>query len=251
MELAKATNEAAGDHDARTLVDADAPARSFGNRFVRELGFAATNPAAAAAIGRILEEPPPGYPDKLRGGALLQRLERVAGGGSNLSTDVNTLANHIGLSERSTGMGSQVNAFRHVLWQAVITARFGAKTAQAVGYAHEDEPEAIYGVRALSEKIFVNAEGEAKADQSIDLANNVIGRELGASRRPTDTLEQIAAAVLERFHTTGLWMIAERRGGAIQPTLTRLTDEQFRDVSGRLQSLQAKSTGATERVAGR
>jgi hypothetical protein len=35
-------------------------------------------------------------------------------------------------------MGSEVNAFRHVLWQSTITRLFGENVAEEVGNSHED-----------------------------------------------------------------------------------------------------------------
>ncbi|WP_051814262.1 RHS repeat domain-containing protein [Kitasatospora sp. MBT63] len=57
------------------------------------------------------------------------------------------------------------NAFRHFTWQAMITAKYGAQTAEMVADAHE-----AYGDR----------EGHNYADHLSDLVNNEYGRQMGA-----------------------------------------------------------------------
>ena len=68
-------------------------------------------------------------------------------------------------------MGSQVNAFRHSLWQAPITQKFGEEVAREVGATHEDNSSAN-----LSQRTFKTM---ADADQTIDLLNNQIGKQIG------------------------------------------------------------------------
>ncbi|MFJ1702635.1 RHS repeat-associated core domain-containing protein [Kitasatospora sp. NPDC088346] len=63
-----------------------------------------------------------------------------------------------------------VNAFRHFIWQAMITAKYGREEAEMVADAHE-----AYGER----------EGQKYADHKSDLVNNEYGRKMG---------EKIAAA---------------------------------------------------------
>ena len=231
------------------VIDPHAPKEAMGNRHVREGEFALKHPRAALAVGRILDEPAQGLLASLKPTEVAHAVERAISGGTNLSTEVRNIASGVGLNESSTGRGTEVNAFRHVLWQAMITIRMGAKVAREVGYSHEDDPTAMHDVRSLANALFVNDEGEDRADSAVDLANNTIGRELGASFDQSATIKQVAIAVLKHFHKEGLWMVGAHRGGYFQPAIQRLSDDQFQKVSARVDALPERDP--TARLGGR
>ena len=70
--------------------------------------------------------------------------------------------------------GSENGAFRHTLWQATITSEYGESIAKQVGNAHEDNPFVN-----LSNRTFSNVDD---ADRTVDLLNNIIGRDIGKKK---------------------------------------------------------------------
>lgn len=58
-------------------------------------------------------------------------------GSTNITTNaVRFATNDLGLNENSSKERSQVNAFRHVLWQATITKRYGIDIASRLKMEH-------------------------------------------------------------------------------------------------------------------
>lgn len=103
------------------------------------------------------------------------------------------------------GVADAINAVRHTLWQAVITARYGIAVAKEAGDAHEDNPYA-----SLNAIEFRGTNAFYDADQTIDLLNNRIGREIGR-KSSSDKMHDIAYVVLEEFYQNGLYT-AKRTG---------------------------------------
>jgi RHS repeat-associated protein len=71
-------------------------------------------------------------------------------GSTNISTNAVRFSSRIGLAENAAHEGSQVNGFRHVLWQVTITNQFGAGIAKEVGNAHKANPNANMQELALA-----------------------------------------------------------------------------------------------------
>ena len=143
----------------------------------RTIGFSIRHPLAAATIG---------LPQK---------------GSTNISTNAVRFSTRIGLAENAAKEGSQVNGFRHVLWQAAITQEFGSITAKELGNAHEANPLAINGSNLQTE--FSGDGALAKADETIDLLNNQIGRAIGEAN-PNANMQQLALATLDYSYTNGI-----------------------------------------------
>ena len=93
--------------------------------------------------------------------------------------------------------GTPKNAFRHVLWQSMITTEFGEETAIRVGNAHEDNSLIDYDQRRFNNK--------EEADASVDLHNNIIGRQI-ALDNPGSSNVSLALKALYYFHTQGFWV---------------------------------------------
>ncbi|MCE1644612.1 hypothetical protein LWT37_22210, partial [Enterobacter hormaechei] len=92
------------------------------------------------------------------------------------------------------GEGTQVNAFRHMIWQATLAARYGEKIAKHAGDAHEVDPRVDLNIRQFA---VLN-----DADQTIDLLNNQIGRHIGLNSNTT-SMKTLALIALEKFHKEG------------------------------------------------
>ena len=74
-----------------------------------------------------------------------------------------------------------MNAFRHTMWQAMLTKSFDRSTAKEIADSHEVDPDAIANEDPATKEFDTLDE----ADQSIDLRNNIIGRSVGeANKRP-------------------------------------------------------------------
>ncbi|WP_022949762.1 SpvB/TcaC N-terminal domain-containing protein [Methylohalobius crimeensis] len=125
------------------------------------------------------------------------------------------LLTQIDTRDRS-GDASQVNAFRHALWQALITKEFGAEFAREVGNAHE-------GGAALSQES--RFERLYEADTQADLRNNFYGRLIGRSLEDMPARD-VALAVLYFFKEFGLF-VARREGDSYVLVRQQISDEQF------------------------
>jgi hypothetical protein len=136
-----------------------------------------------------------------------------------------------GLSENSVHEGSQVNAERHTLWQATITATYGAGIATQIGNAHEENPGVDLSVRSFS-----GAGAMEKADQSIDLLNNQIGRSIGEAN-PGASMSQLAGATLDYFHNTGLYTATPGANGSVTINQTRISDQQYQNAQNALKKM--------------
>ncbi|MBS1352220.1 MAG: hypothetical protein HPZ82_01630 [Coprobacter sp.] len=130
---------------------------------------------------------------------------------NNLSTKASNFAinggfekNKYTVNSRRLDEGSELGAFRHALWQAEITSKFGPLTAWKAGAAHERNPMAD-----LQKMEFDNL---AEADQTADLLNNIIGREIGIQHGDS-SMRGLANQVLETFYRDGLYTATEYEEG--------------------------------------
>ena len=151
------------------------------------------------------------------------------------NTAIRFSTNELGLKENEKLEGSQINAFRHTLWQASITEGLGFDIALEVGFAHEENPYLIDGIDDFRNIRFSSLE---VADSAIDLLNNRIGREVGGSMN-TDCIKDIAIAVLDYYHTHGLWVVREQSNIKFLIFQEKLSDEQYTKARARLDVLDA------------
>ena len=133
----------------------------------------------------------------------------------------------------ATAGGGDRNALRHGIWQASIASGFGNKIAAEVGYAHEDNPDAIAdGIGNMNSGF----EDFDEADQFADLMNNTIAREIG-NDNPNATFKDIVSSVLNVYKDSGFYTITENSDGNFVVQKTKLTEEQYKnamDVLSRL-----------------
>ena len=113
--------------------------------------------------------------------------------------------------------GTPKNAFRHVLWQTLITTEYGEETAIRVGNAHE-----VYSIIDYNQRSFKKIED---ADTSVDLHNNAIGRQI-ALDNPGSSNVSLALKVLYHFHTQGLWVV-ERGKDEFVIYQQKLSDDEY------------------------
>jgi RHS repeat-associated protein len=180
----------------------------------RMTGFALKHPAATLSIG---------VPSK---------------GSTNISTNSVRFSTRIGLHENEAKEGSQVNAFRHVLWQANIAAKHGAGVAKKIGDAHEINPNA-----AARNNLKTYFPALAMADETVDLLNNIIGRSIGEAN-PDANMQELALETLHYFKEQGLWtaaVITDSKGNLIGWRIeqTKLTQEGYDHAKGVIEKLNA------------
>lgn len=193
------------------------PAESRSSKIIR---FIASHPIAAQAIGMESNE------------------------STNITSNAVRFARRTGLDDRANGdgRGTQVNAVRHTLWQAAISARFDAETAEKIGNAYEVNP-------VLQEEKLDYASRYA-SDEAVDLRNNRIGRGLGSERAQLD-MKALALAVLNQFHKEGLWMsnpIEENGKTLWRISQTKLSDAEYEAAVRNLGPLNANGfTDAEQR----
>lgn len=176
---------------------------------------------------------------------IASEIGQFSKGSTNISTNaVRFSTNDLGLTENGDHEGSQVNAFRHVLWQATIATRFGDDIATQVGNAHEDDPWATSGKGANVYEF----DTMSLADQSADLRNNVIGRGLGDTEDPKK-MNELALRTLDAFHDQGLWVVEKTPEGRFRIVQQKLSDEQYAQAKARLQQLDEDGYDADQRAA--
>lgn len=90
--------------------------------------FALRHPRIAIAIGSVHKDP----------GSTLE---------PNISTITSTFQLNLFPNSEFGGEGGVGNAFRHVLWQAIITREFGKDIAVKVGNSHESGEKINYSIR--------------------------------------------------------------------------------------------------------
>ncbi|MDA3911696.1 MAG: RHS repeat-associated core domain-containing protein, partial [Bacteroidales bacterium] len=117
--------------------------------------------------------------------------------------------------------GDYGNAFRHVMWQAMITKKFGDKHANRMGNAHENYIDR----RDTNQRVFRGTR-LGDADTVADLLNNQIGIDIGNNNKSASNVD-IAKSVLKEFHENGYWT-ASQKGDNIVLERTKLTGAQYK-----------------------
>jgi hypothetical protein len=180
------------------------------NRNVRTLGYAMNHPINAARTGTA-DIPSFG-------------ISKIA---SNFEVNLRKEAGF------TSGEGSQGNAYRHTLWQSMLTNEFGADQATRIGNVHEDNMPTNMNQRTFG----TGEKGLNAADQMADLLNNGIGREIGAKNKGANNRE-LSEAVLNEYKQNGLWTVSGNDKTGYKVQKTRLSQEQYNNA---LKVLRTKS----------
>lgn len=160
-------------------------------------------------------------------------------GSTNITTNaVRFATNDLGLNENSSKEGSQINAFRHVLWQATITKKYGAEIAKEVGFAHEENPNALgerYSIEHFKDVEFAKS---ADADQICDLLNNIQGRNVGKKTK-SEKMNKIALDVIDKYYTDGFWTSELTENKTYKISKKKLSEKQYKKAKKRLKLLDS------------
>ena len=155
---------------------------------------------------------------------------------TNISSNSQRFADNSGLKESGSEGSGPKNAFRHVLWQATITKRFGIDIAREVGFAHEENPDALgdrYSIEHFKDVEFANS---LKADEACDLLNNVQGRIVGITT-PEKEMNKIALDVIDKYYTDGFWVSKHIGNGKYKITREKLTEKEYKKIKKNLECL--------------
>jgi RHS repeat-associated protein len=165
-------------------------------------------------------------------------------GKGNYVTNISTVAARFAIRSKLSegpGEGTEVNALRHVIWQSMITVTFGVDIAKRVGYSHEHDPYINSNIPQFDNVRFTTL---SLADQSVDLKNNEIGRQIGAEMvretgmRPYGAHgKTLALKALEYFRYRGLWMAVKQKDGPFKIEQIHLTAQQYEAAKKKLQDL--------------
>ncbi len=167
----------------------------------------------------------------------------VTKGESNISTNATRFATRgevlFGSKKGQQDEGSENGAFRHTLWQATIAAEFGGVTAKEAGNAHEANP-----FTDLNERSFENI---AEADQTVDLLNNEVGRNIGESNKDAD-MNELANLVLSEFKTNGLFVATKNEDGNWNVSRGKLSSKKYNQLTEIFKNLNANDRTSAEQI---
>jgi RHS repeat-associated protein len=165
------------------------------NSKIRTFGYAMQHPRNASLVGQYKEK------------------------SSNITTIASNFEINIAISANlERGEGTQGNAIRHTLWQSIITKEFGTEHAKRIGNAHENNPKTD-----LTQREFTTMED---ADQTVDLLNNEIGRNI-AEQNTGATNVELATAVMDEYKNNGLWTVSGNKKDGYTIQRTAITNEQY------------------------
>ncbi len=210
-------------------------------KYIDEEGLAPGDPIGAGYYAGSMNSRTIGF--VTRHPYIAAQVGEVSPGSTNISTNTVRFATRIGLNENAAHEGSQVNAFRHTLWQASITTEFGESVAKQIGNAHEDNPFVN-----LQQRSFTGKSALSQADQTIDLLNNQIGRQLGKDN-PNATPQELAAKTLEYQHDKGLYTATTNKDGSVSIGQTKITDTQYKKGIETIKKLNSSGFTAPEQKA--
>jgi RHS repeat-associated protein len=170
----------------------------YGDRnTVKEIGYGLNHPINALTVGTA------DFPN--------WAITRIA---SNFEIN---LKNQAGM--RSGSEGDEGNAFRHTLWQAMITKEFNASEAERIGATHEDSLPPNMEQRSFTDL--------HDADTMADLLNNSIGREIGIEFGELGN-KDLAIVTLCEFRNSGLWVVKGNEENGFIVERHKLSDQEFK-----------------------
>ncbi len=126
-----------------------------------------------------------------------------------ISNQVRDIANHHITDPDLDGdyAGGQVDALRHILWMALITSSFNAKTARKIGILHEESNKIDFKKGKLEDYQLPDS-----ASMMMDLLNNEIGIDLGL-RLTGITIESLIDQIKKIILEGRAWVIKKDENG--------------------------------------
>ncbi len=124
-----------------------------------------------------------------------------------------------------TDEGSKRGAYRHALWQAIITKEFGLDIATEICNAHDkklDTSIMVYEDSALIPEF----KNYSDADSFVDQLNNIIGRKV-AIETAKSTNKELAIAVFNDFLKNGFYIVKELGNENFKAKFTKLSLPEY------------------------
>jgi hypothetical protein len=174
----------------------------------------------AKEIGYSMQEP---YKALVNGAPTLN-YNSISFASSNYAIN---LGNHLGVIKNEPG--NEKNALRHVIWQGLLTNRFGTHHANRIGLAHEERDVDMTQGKWNDKE---------DADTVADLLNNLIGQSIGADGEMSN--EDVVGKVLNIFQSEGLWVVIRQDNNSYSVKRRRISEEELNVLSQYLTQLNDK-----------
>lgn len=178
---------------------------------VREASFASQYPVQAYGIGSAVD-------------GSTKNISSVA---SNFAVNLTSFGYGGNLSRE----GGERNAIRHVVWQAMIANTYGQDTAVQAGNSHEYNPFTNLSARNFSSL--------SSADQTTDLLNNQIGRDI-AKNNPGASANQLAQKTLDYYYDKGLYTVQGGKDNTYTVVQSKISANQYISSTNTLDGLNNK-----------
>ena len=170
-------------------------------------------------IGYSMQEP---YKAMVNGMPTL-KYNNISVSSSNYAIN---LGNRLGVIKNEPG--NEKNALRHVIWQGLLTTRFGAHHANRIGRAHEDR-----NVDTNQHKW----NDKEDADAVADLLNNTIGQSIGLDEKMSN--QDVVKKVLQVFQSAGLWVVVRREDNSYSVERKRISEGELDELLNYLMQLNS------------
>lgn len=110
--------------------------------------------------------------------------------GTNISDSNSIIKEAAKRYPSGSGIGDEADAWRHLVWTAEMTRKYGPKFAELVGKWHEiPMPFGFGGTAALT---------QTKEEKEMDLYNNAIGIDIGKKAKSLEEIKQMATDAIKR-----------------------------------------------------
>jgi hypothetical protein len=206
--------------------DGRAPHDGPGPKWLRTALFSISHPIAAFAIGSANKSL-----------NISSAAVRFSTRGESASSTGSILSEPGGWGNK----GSEVNAFRHTIWQGTIASQFGDEIASGIGFAHEDNPNTNWG-KDYTQMSFKSL---TEADERIDLMNNMIGRDIGNENKGLG-MKEIALKTLDVFKKDGLFTANKQEDGTFRISRTTISDKKYSALKKAINNLDANGFRSEE-----
>lgn len=185
-----------------------------GNTDLKEISFAMRHPIIAFQVGQVVQ----------------------GKGKTNISTNCTRFANDFDFMENDEHEGSEVNAFRHALWVAILTNKWGEGIANEISNSHESNSHSLDNISDPYSYQFTSL---SEADEVVDLLNNRIGVQVGQSLPEGSSQKDVVRAILDYYHEYGLNIVVRDENGYYTIEQQPLSDERYYENLNTLEQLDS------------
>lgn len=116
--------------------------------------------------------------------------------------------------------------------------KYGVEIAREVGFAHEENPNALGKRYSMEHFKDVEFKKSADADQTCDLLNNIQGRIVGITTT-SEKMNKIALDVIDKYYTDGFWTSELTENKTYKISKKKLSKKQYETAKKRLKLLDS------------